>query len=98
MIVLIHIYSKLCRHFSGRLTLPPNDRGYGHPAVCGSITVAKRNSECGRKTCGMHVSQQVNIDTMIKSKLFYTFFLENPYFCTAQKEDFSRYFVPKMSI
>ena len=41
--------------------MSPNDRGYGHPAVCGSFTVAKRNSECGRKTCGMHVSQQVNI-------------------------------------
>ena len=42
-------------------TMPANDRGYGHPAVCGSFTVALRQSECGRKTCGMHVSQQVNI-------------------------------------
>ena len=42
-------------------TMPHNDRGYGRPAVCGSLTVAKRNSECGRKTCGTHVSQQANI-------------------------------------
>ena len=28
----------------------------------GAFTVAKRQSECGRKTRGMHVSQQVNID------------------------------------
>ncbi len=27
------------------------DRGYGHPAVCGSFTVALRQSECGRNTC-----------------------------------------------
>jgi hypothetical protein len=32
-------------------TMTPNDRGYGHPAVCGSFTVAKRNSESGRKRC-----------------------------------------------
>ena len=64
----------------------------------GAFAVVKRQGECGSKTAGMHVSQPMNIDTMIKSKLFYTFFLENPYFCTAQKEDFSRYFVPKMSI
>jgi hypothetical protein len=38
-----------------------DDRGYGHPAVCGSFTFAKRKGECGRKTSGMHVSQQVSI-------------------------------------
>jgi hypothetical protein len=43
-----------------------NDRGYGHPAVCGSFTVALRQSECGRKTCGMHVSQQVNIGVCVR--------------------------------
>ncbi len=42
-------------------TMPANDRGYGRPAVCGSFTVAKRNSECGSKTIGTHVSQQANI-------------------------------------
>jgi hypothetical protein len=29
--------------------MEPNDRGYGHLAVCGSITVAKRQSESGSK-------------------------------------------------
>ena len=38
-----------------------NDRGYGHLAVCGSITVAQRQGECGSKTAGMHVSQPMNI-------------------------------------
>ena len=55
----IKIVYNLC--FFSFFKLAANDRGYGHPAVCGSFTVAKRNSECGRKTCGMHVSQQVNI-------------------------------------
>ena len=78
--------------------MTPNDRGYGHWRFAGAFAVVERQSECGRKTAGMHVSQPMNIDTMINSKLFYIFFQENLYFCTAQKEDFSRYFVPKMSI
>ena len=45
----------------GFFALGANDRGYGHPAVCGSFTVALRQSECGRKACEMHVSQQVTI-------------------------------------
>jgi len=45
MIVLIHIYSKLCRHFSGRLKLTPNDRGYGHWRFAGAFAVVKRQGE-----------------------------------------------------
>jgi len=61
----------------------------------GAFAVVKRQGECGSKTAGMHVSQPMNIDTMIKSKYNCIYFQENLYFCTAQKEDFSRYFVPK---
>ncbi len=32
-------------------TIGANDRGYGHLAVCVRLTVAQRQSECGRKTC-----------------------------------------------
>jgi len=62
---LLTVYQIIKKLFSHGLvflffTLTPNDRGYGHPAVCGSFTVAKQNSECGSKTAGMHVSQPMN--------------------------------------
>ena len=38
-----------------------NDRGYGHGRVAGVFAVAQRQSECGRKTRKVHVSQPVNI-------------------------------------
>ena len=41
--------------------LAGNDRGYGHWRFAGAFTVALRQSECGRKACEMHVSQQVTI-------------------------------------
>ena len=39
----------------------PNDRGYGHGRFAGVFAVAQRQSECGRKTRKVHVSQPVNI-------------------------------------
>ena len=38
-----------------------NDRGYGHGRFAGVFAVVKRQSECGSKTAGMHVSQPMNI-------------------------------------
>jgi hypothetical protein len=34
----------------------------------GAFAVVKRQGECGSKTAGMHVSQQVNIDTMLPNR------------------------------
>jgi len=45
MIVLIHIYSNLCRHFSGRLNIVHNDRGYGHWRFAGAFAVVERQGE-----------------------------------------------------
>jgi len=42
-------------------TLTANDRGYGHLRFAGVFAVVERQSECGRKTSQLHVSQQVNI-------------------------------------
>ena len=42
-------------------TMPANDRGYGLGRFAGVFAVAQRQSECGRKTCKMHVSQPVTI-------------------------------------
>jgi hypothetical protein len=42
-------------------TLAPNDRSYGHGQIAGVFPVVKRQSECGRKTAGMHVSQPMDI-------------------------------------
>jgi len=50
-------------------TITANDRGYGHLAVtvtrdvpfAGAFAVVKRQSECGSKTAGMHVSQPMRI-------------------------------------
>jgi hypothetical protein len=39
-----------------------DDRGYGHWRFAGVFAVAQRQSECGRNTCKVHVSQPVNID------------------------------------
>jgi len=39
----------------------PNDRGYGHWRFAGAFAVVERQSECGSKTAGMHVSQPMNI-------------------------------------
>jgi hypothetical protein len=41
--------------------MPHNDRGYGHWRFAGAFAVVKRQSECGRKTAEMHVSQPVTI-------------------------------------
>ena len=38
-----------------------NDRGYGHGRFAGVFAVAQRQSECGRKTRKVHVSQPVDI-------------------------------------
>ena len=41
--------------------LAANGPGYGRGRVAGVFAVAKRQSECGRKTCKMLVSQPVTI-------------------------------------
>jgi len=41
--------------------LAHNDRGYGHGRFAGVFAVAQRQSECGRKTRKVHISQPVNI-------------------------------------
>jgi len=38
-----------------------NDRGYGHWRFAGAFAVVKRQSECGRKTRQLHVSQPMRI-------------------------------------
>jgi len=43
------------------LKLADNDRGYGHLRFAGAFAVVERQSECGSKTAGMHVSQPVPI-------------------------------------
>ena len=43
------------------LPLAANDRGYGHWRFAGAFAVVKRQSECGSKDRGMHVSQPMNI-------------------------------------
>ena len=45
----------------GFFALGANDRGYGHGRVAGAFAVVKRQSECGRKTRKVHVSQPVTI-------------------------------------
>ena len=59
------------------LTLAHNDRAYAHLRFAGAFTFAKRKSECGSKTAGMHVSQQVSI-----AYVMWSFFLSFCYdFC-----------------
>ena len=41
--------------------LAANGPGYGRGRVAGEFIVAKRQSECGRKTCKLLVSQPVTI-------------------------------------
>ena len=38
-----------------------NGGGYGHWRFAGAFAVVKRQSECGSKTAGIHVSQPVTI-------------------------------------
>jgi len=40
----------------------------------GAFAVVERQGECGSKTAEMHFSQPMNIDTMIKSKYYCTYF------------------------
>ena len=58
-------FQKICKHFHYGLklffTMAANDRGYGHGRFAGVFAVAQRQSECGRKTCKVHVSQPVTI-------------------------------------
>ena len=42
-------------------SITANARGYGHGRFAGVFAVAQRQSECGRKTRLVHVSQPVNI-------------------------------------
>jgi hypothetical protein len=60
----IHFFSCQCHcKLSDFLffTMPPNDQGYGRGRVADVFAVAQRQSECGRKTRKMHVSQPVTI-------------------------------------
>ena len=54
--------------------LAANDRGYGLGRFAGVFVVAQRQSECGSKTAGMHVSQPVNIGILW---LFQIIFVKN---------------------
>jgi hypothetical protein len=48
-----------------------NDRGYGHGRFAGVFAVAQRQSECGRKTRKVHVSQPVNIGILWLFQVIY---------------------------
>ena len=54
-------YVNSCSGFLFFLCMFGNDRGYGLGRSAGVFAVALREGECGRKTCKMHVSQQVCI-------------------------------------
>jgi len=52
--------------------LTANDRGYGHWRFAGAFAVVKRQSECGSKTAGMHVSQPMNIERVLGPVILFT--------------------------
>ena len=50
-----------------------NERGYGHGRFAGVFAVAQRQSECGRKTRKVHISQPVNIGVCYAVVVWFSF-------------------------
>ena len=57
--------------------MPPNDRGYGHWRFARAFAVVERQSECGSKTAGMHVSQPMSHRRVLAAVVCFSFCRSN---------------------